>query len=171
MFRVAAQNPDPTYTQGMARTERKSLRKLSMIPAVSAVVLMSLVSREILTQDENETCPCFSYEEVESIFLSGEQLAVEEGTSNCSAEDYDVECNAEVIVWDQNYETIAQASVKWYDFDPSRCDYIDTTGNPGVERNVTWPHPAPEATARACFNIISSVIAKSDTSGKCNTYP
>jgi hypothetical protein len=171
MFRVAAQNPDPTYTQGMARTERKSLRKLSMIPAVSAVVLMSLISREILTQDENETCPCFSYEEVESIFLSGEQLAVEGGTSNCSAEDYDVECKAEVIVWDQNYETIAQASVKWYDFDPSRCDYIDTTGNPGVERNVTWPHPAPEATARACFNIISSVIAKSDTSGKCNTYP
>jgi hypothetical protein len=155
----------------MARTERKSLRKLLMIPAVSAAVLMSLISREILTQDENETCPCFSYEEVESTFLSGEKLAAEEGTSSCSAEDYHVEFSAEVIVWDQNYATIAQASVKWYDFDPSRCDYIDSTGNPGVERNFTWPHPAPEATVRACFNIISGVIAKLDTSGKCNTYP
>jgi len=103
--------------------------------------------------------------------LSGEKLATEDGISDCSATDYGVECNAEVIVWDQNYVTIAQASINWYDFDPSRCDYSDSMGNPGVERNVTWSHPAPEATARACFNIISNVIAKSDTSGKCNTYP
>jgi len=114
-----------------------------------AVVLISLTSMETNAQDANVSCPCFSYEEVESIFQSGEQLTV----------------------WDQNYEIIAQARVDWFDFDPSRCDYIDTVGNPGVERNVKWPHPAPEATAKSCFNIISSVIAKSDTSGRCNTYP
>ena len=139
--------------------------------AVVAVVLMSLASLATQAQDENEICPCFSYEEVESIFLSGEQLAPEEGVSDCHAQDYSVECDAEIIVWDQDYATIAQARVKWFDFDPGRCDYIDTTGNPGVERHVKWPHPAPEATARACFNIISSVIAKSDTSGNCITYP
>jgi len=139
--------------------------------AVFAVVLMSLVSIEAHAQDENNSCPCFSYEEVESIFLRGEQLTAEEGVSACHTEDYSVECNAEVVVWDQDYAIIAQASVEWFDFDPSHCDYIDTVGNPGVERNVSWPHPAPEAVARACFNIISSVIAKSDTSGKCDTYP
>ena len=155
----------------MARTERKSLSRLLTIPALSAMVLMSLISRESLTQDENETCPCFSYEEVESIFLSGKKLAEAGGSSSCSAEDYNVEISAEVIVWDQDFATIAQVSVKWYDFDPSRCEYSDSTGNPGVERNVTWPHPAPEATARACFNIISSVIAKSDTAGICITHP
>jgi len=161
-------NEDGIYTQGMFRTERKSFRKLLMSPAVIAVILMSV---ETHAQDENETCPCFSYEEAESIFMSGEQLTAEKGSSDCNAEDYSVECKAEVIVWDQDYEVIAQASVEWFDFDPSRCVYIDTAGNPGVERNVRWPHPAPEATARACFNIISSVIAKSDTSGKCNTFP
>jgi hypothetical protein len=155
----------------MVRTERKSLSKLLTIPALSAVVLMSLISRASLAQDENETCPCFSYEEVESIFLNGKELAQAGGSTSCSAEDYNVECSAEVIVWDQDFATIAQASVKWYDFDPSRCEYFDNTGNPGVERNVTWPHPAPEATARACFNIISSVIANSDTAGICITHP
>ena len=138
---------------------------------VVAVVLLSLITMEIHAQDENESCPCFSYEEVESMFLRGQQLTFEEGESSCHAEDYTVESNAEVIVWDQDFEIIAKARVEWFDFDPSRCDYIDTAGNPGVERNIRWPHPAPEATARACFNIISSVIAKSDSSGKCNTYP
>jgi hypothetical protein len=155
----------------MAQAERNTLRKLLMSPAMFAVVLISLTSLETNAQDANVSCPCFSYEEVESIFQSGEQLTAEEGMSECIAEDYSVECKAEVVVWDQNYEIIAQARVNWYDFDPSRCDYIDTAGNPGVERNVNWPHPAPEATARACFDIISSVIAKSDTSGRCNTYP
>jgi hypothetical protein len=98
-------------------------------------------------------------------------LANEGGEVTCRAEDYSVECNAEVIVWDQDFELIVKARVEWFDFDPSRCDYIDNTGNPSVERNIRWPHPAPEATARACFNIISSVIAKSDTTGRCNTYP
>ena len=155
----------------MVRTERKSLSKLLTIPALSVVVLMSLINRESLAQDENETCPCFSYEEVEAIFLNGKKLAEAGGSTSCSAEDYNVECSAEVIVWDQDFATIAQVSVKWYDFDPSRCEYVDNTGNPGVYRNITWPHPAPEATARACFNIISSVIAKSDTSGICITHP
>jgi len=168
---MAAQNPDSPYTQDMTQAERQLFQKRLVIPTVFTVVLMSLISMETHAQDENETCPCFSYEEVESIFLSGEQLTVEQGMSSCNAEDYSVECEAEVVVWDQNYEIIAQARVNWFDFDPSRCDYIDTVGNPGVERNVKWPHPAPEATARSCFNIITSVIAKSDTSGKCNTYP
>jgi hypothetical protein len=162
---------DSNYNQRMARTERKSLSKLLTIPALTVVVSMSLISTDSFTQDENETCPCFSYEEVESIFLSGKKLAEAGGSSSCSAEDYNVEISAEVIVWDQDFATIAQVSVKWYDFDPSRCEYLDSTGNPGVERNVTWPHPAPEATARACFNIISRVIAKSDTSGVCTTHP
>ena len=168
---MTAQNPISPYTQDMTQADRQLFRKQLVISNVFTVVLMSLISMETHAQDENETCPCFSYEEVESIFLSGEQLTVEQGVSSCNAEDYSVECKAEVIVWDQNYEIIAQARVNWFDFDPSRCDYIDTVGNPGVERNVKWPHPAPEATAKSCFNIISSVIAKSDTSGKCNTYP
>ncbi len=141
------------------------------VVAVFAVVLMSFISMETPAQDENETCPCFSYEEVESIFLRGEQLAEEEGVDACSTQDYTVECNAEVVVWDQDYAVIAQARVDWFDFDPSRCEYIDTASDPVVERNVSWPHPAPEAVARACFNIISSVIAKLDTTGKCETYP
>ncbi len=123
------------------------------------------------SQSVTETCPCFSYEEVESIFLGGMDLSEEERISDCSAEDYKVECSAEVIIWDQNYELIAKARVDWFDFDPGGCEYINTTFDPGVERNVRWPHPAPEATARACFNIISSVIAKSDRSGKCSTFP
>ncbi len=155
----------------MVHAECNSLRKLLMVPAVFAVVLMCLISIAANAQDEDATCPCFNYEEVESIFQRGEQLAADEGVGGCNAEDYSVECRAEVVIWDQNYNIIAQASVVWLDFDPGRCDYIDTTGNPGVERTVRWPHPAPEAVARSCFDIISSVIAKSDTSGKCNTYP
>ena len=155
----------------MARTERKSHGKLLMFKAVSVAALMSLISMETHAQDENESCPCFSYEEVDEMFQRGEQLTWEEGEISCRAEDYSVERSAEVILWDQDYSVLAQARVEWFDFDPSGCDYTDASGNPGVERNVKWPHPAPEATARACFNIISSVIAKSDTSGKCSTYP
>jgi hypothetical protein len=155
----------------MVLAERKSFHKLLMFPAVSAMVLMSLINLESRAQDVNETCPCFNYEEVESIFLSGVHLTEEEGMSDCSTEDYSVECNAEIVVWDQNYTIVAQARVDWFDFDPGGCKYIDTASDPAVERNVSWPHPAPEATARACFNIITSVIAKSDTSGKCNTFP
>jgi len=139
--------------------------------AVFALVLMSVISMESPAQDENANCPCFSYEEVESIFLIGEQLAAEEGVGACSTQDYTVECNAEVVVWDQDYAIIAQARVDWFDFDPSRCEYTDATSSPVVKRNISWPHPAPEAAARACFNIISNVIAKLDTTGKCETYP
>jgi len=141
------------------------------ISAVFAVLLASLMGTEAPAQDENEACPCFSYEEVESIFLSAAQFTAQEGTSSCNAEDYSVECKAEVVIWDQNFTVIAQASVNWYDFDPSRCDYLDTLGNPGIERNLKWPHPAPEDTARACFDIISRAIANSVEPGKCSTYP
>ena len=142
-----------------------------MFSVVSLVVLMSLIRMESRAEDENQSCPCFSYEEVESIFLRGQQLATEGGEVTCRAEDYSVECNAELTVWDQDFELVVKAKVEWFDIDPSGCDYIDNTGNPGVERNIRWPHPAPEATARDCFNIISSVIAKLDTTGICNTYP
>jgi hypothetical protein len=155
----------------MSLAERKPFRTLLMSPIVSGVVLLSLISMESRAQDTEESCPCFNYEEVESIFQSGVHLTEEEGMSECTAQDYSVECKAEVIVWDQNYTIVAQASIDWFDFDPGGCVYIDTTSDPDVERNIRWPHPAPEATARACFNIISRVIEKLDTSGRCNTYP
>ena len=135
------------------------------------VLFTCLIISETLAQDDNITCPCFTYEEVEAIFLRGEQLTADQGERNCKAEDYSVERSAEVTVFDQDYAIIAQARVEWYDYDPGRCEYIDTTSKPGVERNVRWEHPAPEAEGRACFDMISRVITKSDTSGKCNTYP
>ena len=155
----------------MSLDERKSFPKLLMLLNMLTVVLVSLISTELPAQDIKETCPCFNVEEVELIFQIGANLAEEEGMSTCSAQDYSVECNAEVIVMDQNYETVAQARVDWYDFDPGGCAYINTTGDPDVERNVRWPHPAPEATARACFNIISNVIKKFDSTGRCTSYP
>ena len=136
--------------------------------AMSAIVLISLESR---AQTDDEVCPCFSMEELESIFQMEADLPDEERNSNCAAEDYKVECAAEVVVMDQDYEVIALARVKWLDFDPGGCEYIDTRTDPHVERKVRWPHPAPEATARACFNIISSAIAKSDKADNCSTYP
>ncbi len=139
--------------------------------AVFAAALMSLVSIEAYAQVESEACPCFSQEEVESIFDRGEKLAEDEGLSACNTEDFTVECNAEVVVWDQDFAVIARASVNWFDFDPSNCEYIDTATDPDEERYISWPHPAPETVARACFNIIASVITKLDTSGKCETYP
>jgi hypothetical protein len=155
----------------MVPTETKTLCRLFMFPTISVVVLMGLVSMDINAQDENETCPCFSYEEVETIFLKGVGLAEDEGMTDCSTQDYSVEFNAEVVVWDMEYTLVAKARVDWFDFDPGGCEYIDTSSDPAVERNIRWPHPAPEGTARACLNIISSVIKKSDTSGKCTTYP
>lgn len=155
----------------MVRAKLSLPHRLLLFSALFALVLMNMVGKQAVAQDESETCPCFSDEEVESIIQRGEQLAMEEGEFSCSTQDYTVELNAEVMIMDQDYATVAQARVDWYDFDPGRCQYIDVEGNPGAERNVRWPHPAPEATARACFDIISSVIAKSDTSGRCNTYP
>ncbi|NOR19443.1 MAG: hypothetical protein GQ538_05080 [Xanthomonadales bacterium] len=147
---------------------RKSHHRLILFLALSAIALINLESR---AQSEDEICPCFSFEEVESIFLIEADLPVDERNTNCGTEDYKVELSAEVVVMDQNYDVIAQASVKWLDFDTSGCEYTDTRAEPQVEREVWWPHPAPEATARACFNIIASVIAKSDTAGYCSTYP
>lgn len=168
---LTAWNQIPSYNQGMALAKCKSHHRLMMFPAMSAVALMSLINMESHAQSENEVCPCFSFEEVESIFLIEADLTEEERNSDCSAEDYKVECSAQVIVWDQDYELIAQARVDWLDYDPGGCEYKDTRTDPHVERDVRWPHPAPEATARACFNIISSVIAKSDTADHCNIYP
>ncbi len=139
--------------------------------ALLCLVLMGSSVLTVHAQDAEAACPCFSYEEIESIFVRGEQLAADEGVSSCQAEDYSVECSAEMTLWDQNYEVIAQASVRWYDFDPGQCEYVDTIGNPGVERKIKWPHPAPESIARACFDIIAQVIAASDSSGKCMIYP
>jgi len=153
----------------MILVERNSLRKLLMFPAVSAVVLMSLISMESRAGDADGTCPCFNYGEVESIFQKGVQPTEEEYLSDCSAQDYSVEFNAEVIVWDQDYTIVAQARVEWFDFDLGGCEYIDTIGDPDVERTVKWPDSNPEAPARDCYNIIARVIAKLDTSGKCNT--
>ncbi len=155
----------------MALAKHKSHYRLTMLPAMSAVALMSMLYMEAGAQPENETCPCFSNEEVESIFVIEAGIPEEERNSECSAEDFKVEFSAEVSVLDQDYEVIAMASVKWLDFDPGGCAYIDTTVDPHTEREVRWPHPAPESTARACLSIISSEIAKSDTTSYCNIYP
>ena len=152
----------------MVLVNRKSHHRLIISLALSAIVLISLESR---AQSEDEVCPCFSMEELESIFQIEADLPDEERNSSCTAEGYKVECSAEVVVMDQDYEVIALARVKWLDFDPGSCEYTDTRTDPHVERKVRWPHPAPEATARACFNIISSAIAKSDAAGNCSTYP
>jgi hypothetical protein len=138
---------------------------------IPAVLLVGLTNVNVSAGDEGGACPCFSHAEVESIFLSQQQLTAEAADSYCAAEDYSVELKAEVTVRDHDYNIIAQARVAWFDYDPGSCAYLDTVGNPGVERKVRWPHPAPEATARACFDIISSVIEKSDTTGSCSKYP
>lgn len=122
-------------------------------------------------QEGNATCPCFSYEEVEGVFLSGDQLLASGGGGSCSVNDYSVEFTGEVVVIDQEFHTLARASVKWADFDPGQCSYQNATADPVVERSENWPHPAPEATARACLDIISRVIEKLDTSGRCRKYP
>jgi hypothetical protein len=159
---------DPPYNEGMDLIKRNPHHWLITILVILAIALISQESR---AQSEDETCPCFSMEEVESTFLIQADLPEEERNTNCTAEDFKVELSAEVVVMDQDYEVIAQARVKWLDFDPGGCEYTDTRTDPNVERKVRWPHPAPEATARACFNIISSVFAKLDTAGNCSTYP
>ncbi len=135
------------------------------------MILTNLIIMESRAQDLEETCPCFNQEEVQSIFLLTVDLTDEEGMSNCSAEDYSVELKAEIVIWDQDFAVVAHTRVEWADFDPGGCKYIFNTSDPVVERSVKWPRSAPQTAAKACFNIISSVIAKSDTSGNCNTYP
>jgi hypothetical protein len=144
------------------------LRQLLLVPAA---LLAGSITVDAHAQEGSEPCPCFSYEEAESIFLKEGQLAAEGGETYCTVEDYSVEIKAEVTVRDQNYDVIAQARVAWFDYDPSSCTYIDTTVEPVVERSHRWPNPAPEAAARACFDIISRAVEKSDTTGRCNRYP
>jgi hypothetical protein len=158
----------PAYNQGMVLAKHKSYHRLIFFLAISVIVLTTMESQ---AQSEDETCPCFSMEEVESIFLIQADLPEEERNTNCGAEDFKVELSAEVVVMNQDYDVTALARVKWLDFDPGGCEFTDTRADPHVEREVRWPHPAPEVTARACFNIISSVFAKSDTAGYCSTYP
>lgn len=144
---------------------------LSVGEIICAVIVAGMISLQSMAQEEAEACPCFSYEEVEVMFLQAEQLETAQGTSDCMAEDYGVSCSAEIIVWDQNYAVIAQARVDWWDFDPGSCIFIDTGADPGVQRKITWPHPAPESVARACFDIITGVIETSDTTGRCFVSP
>jgi len=132
-------------------------------------VLSSLAVTGISAQEPQETCPCFSTAEVESLIQRINQMTWEDGETMCKAEDFSVELSAELTIWDTSYSLLAQASVKWFDFDPGACNYIDKPENPGVERSESWPHPAPEATARLCYDIITSVIAKLNTAGKCIT--
>ena len=118
-------------------------------------------------------CPCFSPEEVESIFVRGDLLSNESGGLDCTASDYSVEYNAEVTVWDKLYTLIAQAIIEWYDYDRSQCQFVDNEADPPVERAVTWDQPAEDNAeiANACFKIIAGVITKLDSSGKCSTFP
>ena len=136
-----------------------------------AVLLAGLANPNVSAGDEGEPCPCFSLAEVEAIFLSQQQVIAEGRNIYCAVEDYGVELKGEITVRGDDYNTIAEARVTWFDYDPGTCAYIDTVGNPGVERKERWPHPAPEATARACFDILSGVIAQSDSAGSCSRYP
>ena len=142
-----------------------------MLLALSVIVLMGLKNMELRAQSDNQVCPCFSNEEIESIFLAGLGMTEDESIIDCKAMDYKVEFVAEEVVWDQNYDVVAQARVKWFDFDPGGCEYINNMADPAVERSARWPHPAPEATARTCFNIISNVIKTFDKDGICNIFP
>ena len=143
-----------------------------MIFSVTSVfVLMSQISTELLAQSANETCPCFSSEEVEAIFVIDAGIVEEERNSECIDEDFKVEIAAEITVLNMDWEPIAKAQVDWADYDPGGCVYINTTTDPQIERNERWPHPAPEATARACLDIIGAAIVKLDAAGNCNIYP
>jgi hypothetical protein len=149
----------------------KSPRGLVMFSVVSAIVLINLLSTELLAQSENETCPCFSSEEVEAVFVINAGIAEEDRNSECIAEDFKVEIAAEVTALNMDWEPIAKAQVKWADFDPGGCLYINTKTNPPIERKEKWPHPAPEAIARACFDSIVTAISTSDTGSNCDVYP
>jgi len=150
----------------MFQVARQSIRGL-----LTTAVLVGGFTADAHPQDGDATCPCFSYEEVASIFAKEGQLIEQEGESYCTVEDYSVELKAEVTARNKNYDVITQARVAWFDYDPSSCSYIDATVSPGIERKVKWPNPAPQATARACFDIIARVVEKSDTAGRCNRYP
>lgn len=163
--------PGWAYTEDVVRVECMPATRLPLYLTLSAALLATFMSLVAKAQDENAACPCFSYEEVEGVFLSGDKLLASGGGGNCQASDYSVEFRGEVVVIDEDYKMIARASVNWADFDPGHCDYRDTRVEPEVERSVTWPHPAPEALARACLDIISTAIENLDSSHHCRTYP
>ncbi len=65
------------WQEGAWDMKRKLLWEMTLI----ALVLMCLIDMEANAQDDDATCPCFNYEEVESIFQRGEQLTEEEGSA------------------------------------------------------------------------------------------
>ncbi len=138
---------------------------------LAGLAAVGLLSSELAAQDDGQACPCFDTQEVEALFLNAERLSDGQGSINCHAKDYSVELSAQVMVMDANYRTVAQASLKWADYDPGRCRFLDASVDPKVDRQERWPHPAPEELARACFNIISKVIAELDEEGNCTIYP
>lgn len=161
----------PAYTHDVVRVRIRTNYNWGSLCVLLGLSLAGLFTTHALAQDESGACPCFDAQEVEALFLNAERLGEGSGSMSCHAKDYSVECSAEVMVMDANYRTVAQATLKWADFDPSRCRYIDKSVDPPVDRNVSWPHPAPEDTARACFDIIARVIAELDPDGKCTIYP
>jgi hypothetical protein len=162
-FRFYMSNPFAGHILAVGR--KTSLQHAS----IGCAALLALASITSWAQDENEACPCFNEEEVQAIFDRAESLGVEEGSSICKAEDYSVELNAEITIFDNDFMESGQVRVEWFDYDPGSCTYVDTTGDPALERHTKWPHPAPESTARACYNIVATVISKSDTAGRCIT--
>jgi hypothetical protein len=155
----------------MAVKNRRSPRGLVIRMVASATVLVFLINTELLAQTEPVTCPCFNVQEVEAIFAINAAIPAEQQNNECIAEDFRVEFAAEMTVLDDNWDPIARAHVKWLDFDPGTCEYINTTVDPPIERKVKWPHPAPEPIARACLEVIAEAIAKADTGGICDKYP
>jgi hypothetical protein len=154
----------------MAVTIRRLPRSLEFGALASAIVLVFLINSELFAQTEAETCPCFNLQEVEAIFAINAAIPEDQQNYVCMAEDYKVEFTAEIKVLSSDWDSIALAHVKWFDFDPGSCEYIDTTIDPPVNRKVKWPHPAPESVARACLAVISEAIEKAGTVAVCNTY-
>ena len=134
------------------------------------VALASLAGSPVSAQDGG-SCACFDYQEVEALFLNAPRLGDGKGSLSCHAKDYSVELSGEVTVMDENFRTVRQVSIKWNDYDPARCRFLDASVEPKVDRQERWPHPAPEDLARACFKLISDVIAELDTDGMCAIYP
>lgn len=166
-----SKNHGSAYTERVATEEPRSNSGLATLVGAIGLVVAACVGPLAWAQESAEPCPCFSYEEVEGVFRSGQKLIASGGGGSCQASDYAVEFKGEVVVTDQNFKTVARASVAWADFDPGRCEYRDASVEPEVERSIHWPHPAPEVAARACLDIISSVIKNLDTTGNCRTYP
>ena len=161
------------YTEGVKASQPRIRSLLLTAPMLLAAIVAICASTPAWAQDENSSgpCPCFSYEEVEGVFRSAEQLLASGGGGSCQASDYGVEFQGDVVVTDANYSTIARAGISWSDYDPGRCDYRDTSVEPQIERNYSWPYPAPEGPPRACLDIISTVISKLDSKGRCHVYP